>query len=99
MKINKSRHKPIISEKSLRLGVNNEYVFRVNLKASKNAVAAAVEDLFNVDVTKVRTMIVPGKKKRVGKTRIFTKTPKWKKAVVKLKEGQKIKLFPEEQEK
>ncbi|MBU1132780.1 50S ribosomal protein L23, partial [Patescibacteria group bacterium] len=44
----------------------------------------------------VKTLIIPGKKKRITKTKGFTKTSKWKKAIVKLKKDQKIDLFPKE---
>jgi len=98
IRISKILQKPIITEKGVRLGVNNEYVFKVSLNATKNAIAENVKKVFGVDVVGVKTMIVPGKRKRVLKTRTFIRTPKWKKAVVRLKEGQVIKLFPESEE-
>jgi large subunit ribosomal protein L23 len=51
----------------------------------------AVEELFEVDVKKVRTMQQPGKKKRVG--RFIGRKPSWKKAIVELAEGQSIEFF------
>lgn len=95
MQLNKVIKKPIITEKSLNLQDEGVYIFAVNVKSSKSAIKDEVEKLFDVNVESVKTMIIPGKKKRVLKTRRFTKTPKWKKAVVKVASGQKIKLFGE----
>jgi large subunit ribosomal protein L23 len=88
--------KPIVTEKSVELGEDDKYVFKVNKKASKGAIKQRVEELFGVDVLEVNTMVMPGKKRRIIGTRKFTKTPSWKKAIVKLREGQTIDLFPEE---
>lgn len=95
MRVNKVIVKPIVTEKSMAAGDSNKYHFKVGIKASKDAIAENVEDLFDVDVVSVRTMIMPGKKKRIGKTWRFTKTKKWKKAVVEVMPGQKIKLVEE----
>ena len=70
----------------------NKYVFLVNMKASKGAVANEVERIYGVDVESVSTMIMPGKKRRIMRTNKFVKTKKKKKAVVKIKDGQKIEL-------
>ncbi len=74
------------------LEADGKYVFRVNTKASKGAVANEVGRLYGVEVLNVSTMIMSGKKRRVIGTRLFTKTKKWKKAIVKVKPGQKIEL-------
>lgn len=80
--------KPVISEKSnMELG-NNHYTFMVADKATKVDVRNAVEKLYKVKVAKVNTTIVKGKERRIGK--FIGKMPNWKKAVVFLKEGQKI---------
>lgn len=68
-----------------------QYSFIVDKKASKYDVANAVEKLFKVNVEGVRTHIVRGKTKRVGKS--IGRRPNFKKAVVTLKEGDKIELF------
>lgn len=70
---------------------NNEYVFEVDKKANKYAVKAAVEMAFGVKVDRVRTMIMPGKTRRMGRNQ--GKTPTWKKAVVRLKTGEAIAMF------
>jgi large subunit ribosomal protein L23 len=68
-----------------------QYSFIVDKKATKVDVARAVETLFKVSVEGVRTNIVRGKVKRVGKS--IGQRPNYKKAVVTLKEGDKIELF------
>jgi large subunit ribosomal protein L23 len=70
---------------------NNEYVFEVDKKANKYVIRQAVESAFKVKVDSVRTIVVPGKNKRLGRTE--GKTPTWKKAVVRLKKGQVITVF------
>ena len=84
--------RPIISEKSTALAeIAGRYVFEVSLKANKQEIRDAVQRLFNVKVREVRTMIMHGKVKRVG--RFETKRSNWKKALVTLAEGQKIDFF------
>ena len=96
MHINNVIKKPIITEKSIHAGdVADEYLFKVSNSASKGAIKNEVESLFGVNVLDVRTMIMPGKKRRVFRTNRFIKTPKWKKAIVKVKSGQKISLVKE----
>lgn len=68
-----------------------EYVFRVDRRANKHAIKEAVEQAFNVKVDRVRTMIMPGKVKRMG--RYEGKSPTWKKAIVRLKDKQVIGMF------
>lgn len=84
--------RPIISEKSTAMAeAGGRYVFEVANQANKQEIREAVQRLFNVKVTAVRTAIVHGKVKRVG--RFETKRPNWKKAFVTLAEGQKIEFF------
>lgn len=84
--------RPIISEKSTALAeVAGRYVFEVATRANKQEIRQAVQRLFNVKVKEVRTMVVHGKVKRVG--RFETKRANWKKAIVTLAEGQKIDFF------
>jgi len=70
---------------------NNEYVFEVDRKANKYQVKEAVQGAFKVKVDSVRTMVVAGKVRRMGRNE--GKTPTWKKAVVRLKQGQSISMF------
>lgn len=84
--------RPIISEKSTALAeVASRYSFEVATKANKQEIKDAVQRLFNVKVLDVRTLIVHGKVKRVG--RFESKCPSWKKALVTLEAGQKIDFF------
>ena len=85
---------PSITEKNTKLReAQNRYVFEVVKNASKPQIKAAVEKLFNVTVESVNTMVVKGKKKRMGRNIGFR--PDWKKAIVKVKEGQSIARFGE----
>ncbi len=83
--------RPIITEKTSDLMAQNKYTFAVDKKANKTEVKYAVKELFNVEVEKVNIMNVRAKKRRVGKyegTR-----PGYKKAIVKLADGNSIELF------
>ena len=79
---------PVITEKSTLLSEHNAVVFRVAKDATKPAIKAAVEALFDVQVTKVNTLVAKGKTKR-WKGRPYTRSDV-KKAVVTLAEGQSI---------
>ena len=83
--------RPLMTEKSTELEQQNKVVFRVHFDANKHQIKQAVETLFDVDVSKVNTMIVPGKPKRVG--RFLGRTKAWKKAIVKLGEGEVIDFY------
>ena len=83
--------KPLITEKSNDLLAQNKYTFLVDLDANKIEIRQAVESLFKVKVEKVNTMRVKGKIKRVR--RIPGRTPDRKKAIVTLKEGDRIEIF------
>ena len=81
---------PCITEKGTKQASENKYFFRVRKDASKPQIKKAVEEIFNVKVTDVNTIMVSGKWKRV---RLQPgKTSDWKKAIVTLKQGQKIEL-------
>ena len=67
------------------------YSFRVETDSNKQEIKEAVEKTFKVKVEAVRTMIVHGKVKRTG--RGISKRTNWKKALVTVKEGQKIEFF------
>ena len=81
---------PIITEKATLLSEHNKVVFRVAGDASKDEIAAAVEALFKVNVTKVNTLNVKGKTKRFRG--IMGKRADVKKAIVTLAEGQSIDI-------
>ncbi|MDW7674965.1 MAG: 50S ribosomal protein L23 [Bacillota bacterium] len=83
--------KPVVSEKTMGLMAENKYTFFVNKQANKIEIKHAVENIFNVTVLDVKTMIVKGKVKRMG--RYQGKTPNRKKAIVTLKQGDKIEIF------
>ena len=92
MNINDVIKGPLITEKlDAAREKLRQYSFIVDKKATKHDVARAVESLFKVNVEGVRTNIVRGKTKRVGRS--MGKRPNFKKAVVTLKEGDKIELF------
>jgi len=83
---------PLITEKMDKAReTQRQYSFVVDRAATKHEVAHAVQNLFKVTVEAVRTSVVRGKVKRVGKS--MGKRPNWKKAIVTLKEGDKIELF------
>ncbi|HZY56321.1 MAG TPA: 50S ribosomal protein L23 [Rubrobacteraceae bacterium] len=84
--------RPVISEKSYNLiETQNQYTFQVDRRANKNQIKRAVEEAFDVKVDKVNTANVKSKPKRQGLTR--GQTARWKKAVVRLAEGERIELF------
>lgn len=81
--------KPVISEKSTRLGdKHNQVVFQVKTDARKDEIRQAVEKLFEVKVKNVQVVNVRGKVKRFGKTPGARSS--WKKAYVCLEKGQEI---------
>lgn len=84
--------KPLLTEKSNMMKEGfNQVSFEVEFTANKHAIKLAVEKAFQVEVENVRTMIVRGKNKTMG--RYSGKLPNWKKAIVSLKEGNKIEIF------
>lgn len=88
---------PVVTEKTLAKTGEGEYAFLVERSVSKNQIKEAVENLFGVSVTNVRTANLPARKVRVNRRTWRKKAmPTPKRAVVKLAEGQKIALFEEE---
>lgn len=82
---------PHISEKAAIVGdESNQHVFKVATDAKKDEIKTAVEQLFNVKVSKVRTANVKGKSKRQGVR--MGKRSDWKKAYVSLEQGHEIDL-------
>jgi large subunit ribosomal protein L23 len=97
--------RPLLTEKSARLRETGggaattiegedyaqQVVFEVARDANKIEIRAAVQSLFKVTVTDVRTLVVRGKLKRIG--RFSGRRPAWKKAFVTLKPGDNIEFF------
>lgn len=85
--------RPIITEKSNEMiDIANQYVFEVHQKANKMQIREAVEFIFEVDVKKVNTMVMPAKRGRRGRS-WYIRKKQWKKAIVTLAPEQSIKLF------
>lgn len=84
--------RPLVTEKATVLkDEQNQVSFEVALDANKVEIRRAVESIFRVKVTDVRTQVVSGKEKRMG--RFVGRRPSWKKAVVRLAPDSKIELF------
>ena len=83
--------KPLVTEKTSALMQENKYAFVVPLTVNKTEIKQAVEELFKVKVLNVNTVRVMGKTKRMGKYE--GKRSDYKKAIVKLAEGNTIPIF------
>lgn len=86
--------RPLVTERSTQLKEKGKYFFEVHPNATKNEIKDAVEKVFKkekVEVLKVNTANVPAKIKRFGRN--VSKAYRWKKAIVTVKEGQKIEFF------
>ena len=84
--------RPLITEKSVLLKEQfGRYAFEVFPEATKPLIREAIEGHFQVKVREVRTMIVRGKSRRIG--RHSGRRANWKKAIVTLAKGQKLELF------
>ncbi len=83
--------RPVVTEKVTRETDRGVYTFEVALNATKIQIKEAVEQAFNVKVTRVNTSRLMGKRRRTG--RHWGMTPAWKKAVVTIEPGQKIEFF------
>jgi len=86
--------KPIFTEKSLKAAKMGNYTFRVEPRMDKKRIAAEIAKIFGVKVVKVRTIKTGGEKGRNAKGKNFS-VKAGKKAIVTLKEGDKIGLFEE----
>ncbi len=86
--------RPVITEKSTILADDlNQYVFEVHPEANKIQIREAVEIIFERRVKKVRTMIMPAKRGRRGRS-YYLRSKQWKKAIVSLADGEgEIELF------
>ena len=82
---------PIITEKSTALQELGKYCFKVDPRANKKEIMEAIRDVFNVEPISCTIMNMKGKRKRERYKIGYTSS--WKKAIVTLKEGDKIELF------
>jgi large subunit ribosomal protein L23 len=86
--------RPLITEKAtIMREKENKYCFMVEKKATKSQIREAVRELFKVEVEDVHTVKVLGKLRRMGAHAGYR--PDWKKAIVKVKKGQEIKMVEE----
>jgi large subunit ribosomal protein L23 len=85
--------KPVITEKTLKLAQKNWYTFGSLPGLSKDQLKEIIEKTFKVNVLAIKTMTVKGKARRSPRSRKVRQLPSWKKAMVLVKEGQKIDLF------
>lgn len=83
--------RPIVTEKSMDQRDDGKYAFEVNKRANKRQIKEAVEKIFDVEVEKVATINMKGKKKRWGRHSYQSKV--WKKAIITLSEGDSITYF------
>ena len=82
---------PVITEKSSNMSqFENKYFFKVDVRANKTQIKQAIEEIFKVKVESVNTLNIHPKTRRVGK--YSGKTNRYKKAIVKLAEGNTISL-------
>lgn len=82
---------PHISEKASNLAEKNVYVFKVRGGINKSEIKKSVEGIYGTDVLSVNIVKIPRKKRRIGKAEGFKKG--YVKAMVKIKEGQKIEIL------
>lgn len=94
MHLNDVLIKPKITEKALKEVSRSVYPFQVARAASKYQIKDAVESIFKVKVSDIKTSVKKGKMRRVGKRMKAKRLPDTKIAYIKLKEG-KIDLFPQ----
>jgi large subunit ribosomal protein L23 len=84
--------RPLITEKATLLReIQNAVAFEVDRRANKKQIQDAVEKLFKVKVVDVRTINIPGKPKRRGL--VVGRRAGWKKAIVTLRQGDRIEIF------
>ncbi|OQX00944.1 50S ribosomal protein L23 [Candidatus Parcubacteria bacterium A4] len=83
---------PHVTEKSTDFANKSKYIFKVYNTATKGEIKRAVESVYGVNVLDVKTLNVRRKKQRLGKTMGWVKG--YKKAIVKIKEGQEIEVLP-----
>ncbi|HSR21554.1 MAG TPA: 50S ribosomal protein L23 [Anaerolineales bacterium] len=87
--------RPLVTEKtSAQAAKHSQYSFEVSKHATRTLVKDAIENMFDVDVTKVNILNVPAKRgRRARSRRLLVRKPAFKKAVVTLAEGQTLEIF------
>jgi len=83
---------PHITEKATDLAAKNQYIFKVQPTANKTEVKRIVQEVYGIDVLDVKMINVPQKKRKFGKSSGFRQG--YRKAIVRIKEGQKIEVMP-----
>ena len=83
--------RPIVTEKSVALSSENKYTFAVDPKSNKCEIRSAIEEIFKVKVLKINTLTVKGKPRRWGRKYTGHRS-NWKKAMVTLRDGDKIEI-------
>ena len=83
---------PHVTEKTTAAEKENKYVFKVLPRANKSEIKKAIEGLYGVDVIDVKIINIPKRKRKLGKQKGWRKG--YKKAIVKIKKGQKIEILP-----
>lgn len=82
---------PHVSEKATELMKNNQYVFKVSKEATKKEIKKTIEEFYGVDVVSVRIINIPPKRRNFRQIEGWKR--EFKKAIVKVKEGQKIETL------
>ncbi|MCJ7825988.1 50S ribosomal protein L23 [Patescibacteria group bacterium] len=85
--------KPLITEKTMHMAGGGWYTFQADCKANKNEIRKEIEKLYGVSVLSIRTSLMHGKVRRVGRKGLSVTKSDWKKVSVKLKAGQTIDAF------
>ncbi len=87
--------RPIVTEKMTQLEAKHQYAFEVNKNTNKIEIQKAIEKQYKVKVLNLRTVNYKGKRKTqlTRRGRFEGKTSSWKKAIITIKEGEKIEFF------
>ncbi|GIW69537.1 MAG: 50S ribosomal protein L23 [Patescibacteria group bacterium] len=96
MRLTNTIYKPIVTEKTYAQAARGFYSFKVPMDVTKESVAKEVEKMYGVKVVSVKSSVMPGKNRRIPGTRRYSGRSKWKKIIVKLKDGQTIDIMPKE---
>jgi large subunit ribosomal protein L23 len=84
--------RPVVTEKSSAMyAALREYTFEADPRATKQQIREAIESLFGVTVTRVRTLQQPAKRRTRGRS--VGRRPRWKKALIRLADGDTIEIF------
>lgn len=85
--------RPIVTEKTNEaMSDLNQYTFEVDMRANKIQIKEAIEIIFDVDVLRVNTAVMPAKRAMRGR-KVYIRKTNWKKAIVTIAPNQKINLF------